>query len=185
MIIVCLETGEVEVQRCFGKFRDTPASILLTNRRLVFEHSSGLLTKQSYCLLSLPLLSIQDVNVERGFFKGRLVIIARGEGYSGLPRIETEVDSPDQWRMSVLAQITARHAAIEEEKRRSRIQYVLDFSFLKTEMERGGVVLSSFKCPNCGASVELPPGGTSCTCAYCKSVIQAQDIFEKIKGLLR
>jgi len=73
---------------------------------------------------------------------------------------------------------------LEEEKKKSRIQYVLDFSFLKNEMEKGGVVLQQIKCPNCGAAIKLPTEGNAITCQYCQGTIYAQDIFEKMKGLI-
>lgn len=136
-------------------------------------------------MLTLPLLAIQDIRVERGLVKPKLVLVAQGHGYSGVPRIEIEVDSPDSWASTISSQITAMQNEIEEEKRKSRIQYVIDFSFLKAQMERGGITLETVKCPSCGANVQLPAQGTFFKCSYCSSVIQSQDIFERMKGLLQ
>jgi len=37
---------------------------------------------------------------------------------------------------------------------------MLDFSFLKTYMEKGGLVMQVLKCPECGAGAEFPKTGT-------------------------
>jgi len=61
---------------------------------------------------------------------------------------------------------------------------VLDFSFLKAEMEKGGIVVQTIKCPSCNASVQLPETGTVFKCQYCGNAILAQDLFQKMKGLI-
>ncbi|MBU0684413.1 MAG: Zn-ribbon-containing protein [Candidatus Thermoplasmatota archaeon] len=127
---------------------------------------------------------MKDVKIERGFAKTKLVLIAQGEGYTGLPRIEIEIASADKWGSALSSQIASRRAEIEEEKRKSKIQYVVDFSFLKAQMERGGISLQSIKCPSCGASVQLPTQGSYFKCSYCASLIQSQDVFDRMKGLL-
>lgn len=71
-----------------------------------------------------------------------------------------------------------------EEERKSRVQYVLDFSFLKSQLERGGIMIQQIKCPTCGAALQLPSSGSITTCQYCSSTIYAQDVFEKMKGLV-
>jgi DNA-directed RNA polymerase subunit RPC12/RpoP len=73
---------------------------------------------------------------------------------------------------------------LDNKARKDRVQYVLDFSFLKDAMAKGGVMVQQIKCPSCGASVALPQTGNSFGCQYCNSEIYAQDVFEKMKGLI-
>lgn len=80
--------------------------------------------------------------------------------------------------------IQDRFSEIEREKQKSRIQYVIDFSFLKAEMAKGGITLTTVKCPSCNANVDLPENGNSFQCKYCSSMIHAQDIFSKMKGFI-
>ena len=179
-----MEANESEVSRASARLRGTNGTFILTNRRVLFEHSSGLVSRRAFTVLDLPLLAVKDVRIERVFPKTKLVLIAQGEGYSGVPRIEVEVNSADRWASMISSQISSRRLEVEEEKRKSRIQYVVDFSFLKAQMERGGISLESIKCPSCGANVQLPAQGSYFKCAYCGGLIQSQDVFERMKGLL-
>jgi hypothetical protein len=77
-----------------------------------------------------------------------------------------------------------RKRELENEKKKDKIQLVLDFSTLKEYMEKGGLVLQKTKCPECNAPIPLPTIGNQMRCQHCGSVILAQDIFEKIKGLI-
>ncbi len=64
------------------------------------------------------------------------------------------------------------------------MQLVLDFSSLKEQMAKGGLVVQTIKCPTCGASVDLPSNGNTTKCQYCQSTIYAADLFEKLKVML-
>jgi len=83
----------------------------------------------------------------------------------------------------VTSSVKARIESIETEKKRERVQIVLDFSALKEYMEKGVLVLQKMKCPECGGPIKLPQSGNQTTCEHCGSTIYAQDIFEKIKSL--
>ncbi|MDG6907002.1 MAG: hypothetical protein JRN20_14610 [Nitrososphaerota archaeon] len=72
---------------------------------------------------------------------------------------------------------------LEEAQAKRSIQILIDFSSIKDYIEKGGLVVSP-KCPSCGASITLPTTGTSVVCQFCKSPVQAIDIFEKIKELV-
>ena len=80
--------------------------------------------------------------------------------------------------------ITTRREEIDSEKKKDRVHLMLDFSFLKTYMEKGGLVMQVLKCPECGAGAEFPKTGNETECDHCGKKIYAQDIFEKIKGLI-
>jgi len=80
--------------------------------------------------------------------------------------------------------IEIRKNEIEAEKKKERLHVVLDFSFLKTYMKKGGLIMEVLRCPQCSATIEFPKSGTQTKCSYCGNIIYAQDIFEKVKSLL-
>ncbi len=43
----------------------------------------------------------------------------------------------------------------------------MDFSTIRDLLEKGGVVLYTVKCPNCGAPLELPERGSKIRCEHC------------------
>jgi len=87
-------------------------------------------------------------------------------------------------RPLILKAIEERKEEIESERRKERIQVVLDFSSLKDYMEKGGLAMQTFRCPHCSAPVEFPEKGKTTKCSHCGSKIYARDIFEKIKELI-
>lgn len=72
----------------------------------------------------------------------------------------------------------------EIEKEKQPVQIILDFSSLKDVMSKGGMVMTTYKCPNCNGTVNIPETGKVLICQYCNTPIKPVDIFEKIKSLL-
>jgi hypothetical protein len=70
--------------------------------------------------------------------------------------------------------------ALEQKK----VNIVLDFSSIREYLDKGGFVLTTVKCPQCGAGIELPKEGNLTKCQHCGSQVYAQDVFDKLKGLL-
>jgi uncharacterized Zn finger protein (UPF0148 family) len=70
------------------------------------------------------------------------------------------------------------------EQKQKRVAVTLDFSSLKSAMEKGGLVLTTLTCPKCNAPLKIPAGGTETVCQHCGSTVYAQDIFKKLKTLL-
>lgn len=170
---------------------------VISSQRAVFLGSYGVIHKSFYLVAEVALENIRGMTFKDGFFAGReLVINHLQDGktcawkVSGLYELRedgfkqgepTSIQSVHQ-QLNELVQ--GRLHEIEQEKQRARIQYVLDFSFLRAEMERGGVIVQTIRCPSCGASISLPSAGTSARCPYCGSVVYAHDVFEKMKGLI-
>lgn len=71
------------------------------------------------------------------------------------------------------------------DKDKGRVQIVLDFSSLKDVMSKGGLVMSTYKCPNCNGMVDIPEAGKVLVCKYCSTPIKPVDIFERIKSLMQ
>jgi len=179
-----LEHDEKTILVETARHKDTFGNLFLTNKRLIFEHVSGLFSKRVYVTLDLPLEGISDVSVE-GTFKKKVVVHAKKGFVSSFPiHLEFIVNDPLQWQSKIMSSFKARIESIEAEKKREKVQIVIDFSALKTCMEKGGLVLQQIKCPECGAHIKLPPSGNQTTCEHCGSTILAYDIFEKIKSLI-
>lgn len=167
-----------------ARHKDTFGNLFLTNKRLIFEHASGLFSRRVYVTLDLALEGISNTSIE-GTFQKKLVVHAKKGFVSSFPvHLEFLVKNPLQWQNKIMSMLKARLESIEADKRRERVQIVLDFSSLKEYMEKGGLILQKVKCPECGGPIELPQSGNQITCEHCGSTILAQDIFEKIKNLI-
>ena len=154
--------------------------IVFTNRRIFFVEKRGVFTETYAVVLDIRYediigvstggtllrhLSITDKNDEEHRFH-----LYRGTPTELIPYIKQFMD--------------ARQEEIEEEKAKERVQIVADFSFLKSVMEKGRIVLQVISCPFCGASVPIPETGKVFKCNYCKKDIYAVDVFKKIKELM-
>jgi hypothetical protein len=74
-------------------------------------------------------------------------------------------------------------ARMENEK--ECVQIIIDFSSLKEVMAKGGIVMTSYKCPECNCKLDVPEAGKVLVCSYCSTPIKPVDIFEKIKSLIQ
>jgi peptide subunit release factor 1 (eRF1) len=52
-------------------------------------------------------------------------------------------------------------------------------------MSKGGLVMTTYKCPNCNGMVNIPEAGKVLMCQYCGTPIKPVDIFDKIKSLIQ
>jgi DNA-directed RNA polymerase subunit RPC12/RpoP len=169
--------------------------LIATTERLIFLDKKGLFSTRYTILESIDYEQIRGLTAAGHVVKYLKLSLEGSEGvrtpmvYNTRDLDMTTFESIgktdyNDLRQSLNMLISRGLAAKKEEKRKERIQYVLDFSFLKMQMEKGGVVVQNIKCPNCGASVVLPSGGSSMNCQYCGSMIYAQDVFDKMKGLI-
>jgi len=179
-----LEHGEQTILTETARHKDTFGNLFLTNKRLIFEHASGLFSRRVYVTLDLPLEGIGRVSVE-GTLTKKLVVYAKKGFISNFPtHLEFSVRNPLQWQDKVMSFTKEKIESIETEKRKERVQIILDFSALKRYMEKGGLTLQKTKCPEYNAPMKLPQSGNQIICEHCGTPIYAQDIFEKIKDLI-
>lgn len=166
--------------------------LVATNMRLIFARGSPSIqsyqTTQSFDMGDVIGLSARGIQIE-------LLVRRTGSNVVFLITEPCEVQrsslnkmnriSVDQFATQVSSLVKTGLEFIEAEKSKANVHYILDFSFLKAEMEKGGLVVQSVKCPNCSASLALPQTGNSTKCEYCGSTILAQDIFDKVKGMIK
>ena len=181
-----LEPDEQTVMSETIRYGGSMGNLFLTNKRLFFELTVGVFSKHEHSTLNLPLEGISNASIESAFLKGQKLVVDVKKGFMGSfpTRLEFFVKTPSQWSEKITSSLKARVAIIEAEKKKEKVQIVLDFSGLKEYMKQGGLILQQTKCPSCGASIKLPEKGNQIVCGYCNSTIQAQDIFQKIKDLI-
>jgi hypothetical protein len=123
---------------------------------------------------------IVTVNSVDGISKHIESVSKAAEKYGYLFKQETHVLNNIGFGVAVITM-----TMVFEKTQETRIfQVTLDFSSLKDVMSKGGVVMTTCKCPNCNAMVDIPETGKVLICKYCGTPIKAVDIFEKIKSLI-
>jgi len=153
--------------------------LTLTDHRLLFEHVAGFFTKQTYSTLDLPLERILNVYVT-GTFKKVLVVTAKpGPTGSFPPRLEFSLSNPENWIKLITT--TSQQRVKEIEKNAN--PHTFDFAALKLCLEKGGVILQTLKCPECGGPITLPAEGNQVNCQYCGKTILAIDLFKRLSSL--
>jgi hypothetical protein len=171
-----------------GKATALPNSAyaVLTNERLALIAEKGLVGSTKYVQDMFGLEDIAGVSgpVKFGGFFLSVTRDSRSFERFFRPRESDQHLDPHTCNASVQNAIRSRHSRLEEEKKRDRVQYVLDFSFLKDKMERGGLTIATIKCPSCSSPLRLPDTGSQTRCDSCGSQILAQDIFEKFRGFV-
>jgi ribosomal protein S27E len=164
-------------------------ALLLTSRRLIWleKRRMGVWKPQiTYQVaLDMPLEDIKGVSAESGdsgnweSAKKVSIVTNDGETTFNLQNAFQELLKP-----MIECAIKMRIDENEAERKRDKIHVMLDFSFLKSVMEKGGLVMQVLKCPECGATVDFPKSGNETKCNHCGKTIYAQDVFEKVKGLI-
>jgi ribosomal protein S27E len=164
-------------------------ALLLTSRRLIWleKRRMGVWKPQfTYQVaLDMPLEEIKGISAESGdsgnweATKKVSIVANDGEKTFNLQNSLQELLKP-----MIECAIKMRKDENEAERKRDKIHVMLDFSFLKSIMEKGGLVMQVLKCPECGATVDFPKSGNETKCNHCGKTIYAQDVFEKVKGLI-
>jgi hypothetical protein len=99
----------------------------------------------------------------------------------GTPNYSFSVD------VSLSALVKLREQRIAEIKKlneKEKVQVVMDFSWLREYMDKGGVILKTYKCPGCGAGVDIPQAGKTAQCNFCSTPFYVEDVFKKVKDLI-
>lgn len=156
--------------------------LILTNQRLIWLEAKGIFGKSYHAGLSIPLENVKGTSFG-GSIRKFVTIADNDESYlfhlSGVGDLEFPV-----FRQMVTFQMSQRKAALESQKKQERVHVMLDFSFLRQYMEKGGMVVQTFKCSNCGAPIQIPQSGNAVNCSHCQTPQHVDDIFEKVKSLI-
>jgi len=156
--------------------------LALTNQRLLFLEAHGIFGKSYHQTLTIPLAKLGGISVG-----GTLIpFISIADDFENHIFHITGVGKNEfpGFRQKIMECCQERREELEAEKRKERVQIVIDFSMLREYMEKGGLILQQTKCPGCNAPIPIPASGKQVVCQHCGSTILAQDIFEKIKSLI-
>jgi hypothetical protein len=93
-----LEPGEQVVLGENAKYRGASGYFCLTNRRLIFETQSGMITKRTYTSLDMALHEIGNVTVEGALGKKLIVMAKSGQI---MARHEFSVRDPYSWQNQI------------------------------------------------------------------------------------
>ncbi len=182
--------GDKLVKRVKTEVYQFPGLLAATDRRMAFIHRRGDPEEVGGHVVKdiIGYDSIQSVTVERRALKGHALFVSyevdgvvHGRGYLG-EGLDLATLSQIRTQLMGLQRLWLKRLA--EERDRERVQYVIDFSFLKDQMERGGLAVAAVKCPNCSSSVTIPSSGEYFTCEYCNSTIRAMDVFERMRQFI-
>jgi hypothetical protein len=177
-----VEKGKYGGRRIAEAKRNLSGFLVLTSQKLLFLEEHGMFGKSYHQTLSVPLSKVGAISMG-GALLPFVSIADDVETHifhvQGVGKKEFE-----SFRQSIVEQCRKRREEIEAEKKKERVHIMVDFSFVKDYMKQGGVILQTFKCPTCGASLKFPESGNTTTCQYCNANIKAEDIFEKIKSLM-
>lgn len=156
--------------------------LVMTTQRLVWVDQRGLFQKSYHPEVSVGLEDVKGISL--GGWLRKYVTIASNETSDDF-RLDFvgEREFPE-FKQNVMSQSALRKSSISEQKQKERINVTIDFSFLKQYMERGGTILRTVKCTNCGAPMQLPEAGNKIVCPHCGTTHYSEDIFDKVKQLI-
>ena len=171
--------------------------LVLTDRRVVFIASRGLMVTKYEVALSIDYEDILGLDCVSGFSQ-KLRISHKGSATpaalhtfidasafaANLMTSQDSIIAPEVIKEDLATRIKDRLIEMEEDRKRGTTQLVLDFSFLKSILEKGGVVMQSMRCPSCGADLQMPKSGSTMKCEYCGTTVKAIDVFDRIRDLL-
>ena len=188
-------TGRVQVGPKHGE-----GLFVLTNQKLIWLYRMFSYGEDQYTVAHrIPLEKVTDIS--HGFDPISYIAITDDEGlqvlslfskhssnpgFSGLLQHRKYVTEDEfvAFQETVMKYRAERKSAILELQRKERVQILLDFSFLKDYMEKGGIMVQKITCANCGGSMPLPETGNTVECPYCKTTHRVEDIFERVKQLI-
>ncbi len=191
---ILMESGEIVKGHCSAirSFRTSPSfrsegAFIMTTRRIIYLQlrfypiTVGQPNDYSF---ECPLPVISGV-IQSPAARNGLII------YFGKSEVEiflfptSGYNFPIDVTLRALLQLREqRIAEIKKMNERERVQVVMDFSWLSEYMNKGGVVLKTYKCPACGAATEIPQEGKLAKCNFCKTSFYAEDVFKKMKDLI-
>jgi len=164
-------------------------SLVLTNQRLLVIQTEGERDSSGRIVRTVPVELTQEIPLEliqavadiKSYFFNPYktdMQISTKEKVNVFREVLSLPESP--FSDQIKRQMMIRRRELEAKKP----SIVIDFSFLQTYIEKGGIVLTTLKCPHCSASIKMPKGGAETVCEHCGSTVYAQDIFEKVKKLM-
>jgi hypothetical protein len=70
------------------------------------------------------------------------------------------------------------------ERTKAPYEMLADFETILAQLYENGFLIWKIECPTCFRTMKYPKRGKQITCQHCKTVIDAKDVFNKVKYLL-
>lgn len=166
--------------KLFGADFGHKGFLVVTNQRVLFVCKQGRWAKDYGIIYGANLEDIMAVSSGRFGGNDKLIILDKNSQQKQF--IEPKINS---LVLIVNSAISDRKNKLQARKEREHVQIILDFSSLKDVMSKGGLIMTTYKCPNCNGMVEIPEAGKVLMCQYCGTPIKPVDIFEKVKSLIQ
>ena len=154
--------------------------LVVTNQRILFTCKLGFMSKTYGITYGINLEDIMSVSAGKVGFNDKLVILDKNSQHRDYVQPSINSFSP-----KINSAISKRKEHLHSQKEKERVHIVLDFSSLKETMFKGGIIMSTYNCPKCNGTVEIPEAGKVIFCQYCNTPIKPIDIFERIKSFIQ
>jgi DNA-directed RNA polymerase subunit RPC12/RpoP len=157
--------------------------LILTTRKLVFVEERGLFQKSYHVSVTILLEELEGISMGGLLMKYVSLSDEHGENIFHLEGVGNE-ELFQSFKQILEKQVEERRKEMQAEQEKGKILVNLDFGALRDYMEKGGLSMRTFKCPQCSAPLNLPDSGNAVRCSYCGSTVLAQDIMQKVKALI-
>ncbi|MCI4363021.1 MAG: hypothetical protein L3K13_01770 [Thermoplasmata archaeon] len=129
----------------------TAGVLTITTERNLFTHVTGVTRKREHLDLDIPLETLLSAEVERRLARHVLRLVAHGDGYTGPPQLEIDVNRPPDLQLLLGNLVAERRRQLRE---------------LKEESSRS---------PRLHVTIHAPPAAAPnpkvmLRCAYCRTV---------------
>lgn len=153
-----------------GVFRE--GLFILTNHRII------IFDKEFQTIISdIPLVALTEVYVEKNMMINKelrdVLQIAVGS-------IKYVIDVRETFSVEEVAKAILKLRA-KEMLRASKP--LVDFSLLKSILDKGGIVATTIKCPSCGGILDVPNEGKFVKCRYCGHTIFVEEAINMIREM--
>jgi hypothetical protein len=153
-----------------------------TNYRLLFLQKRGILDHSYHCRLSLDYEKIAGISSGGWAFK--YISVTDDSGIEHRFGVSGDAEKIEGIKANIRRLVEAKRNYLERKEKAGRVQVTIDFSFLKSIAEKGGIVLNTLSCPYCNGVLEVPSSGNIMQCIHCGRKVYAIDVFEKMKSVL-
>lgn len=145
--------------------------ILTSQRIIIFDEEFNTIVSD------IPLTVLTEVYVEKNMIINRklcdVLQIAVGS-------IKYVINVSENFSVEELAKAILKLRA--KEMLRARMPFV-DFSLLKSILDKGGIVVKTIKCPSCGGILDVPSEGKFVKCRYCGHTIFVEEVVNMVREM--
>jgi hypothetical protein len=159
--------------------------LFLTTDRIVFASDRGSFSSSYRAKFALPYEEIASLRTGKYLFSTFVELTTQSGQIFRLMSFQNREITSELELVSKIKEFSRQKLKRKEnEAKRERVHFTLDFSFLRPLAEKG-LILQALTCPHCGGKIdELPNVGNLFQCRYCGDKIYATDVYREINRLL-